>query len=381
MARVNVDSYAFDDPRFGLLAAAVRHLKDRDHALGKCLRVWHLCASRQIDRMRGVELAACLGYRKPVEAESEAIEAFCELAGLGEHLVDGTIRIRGTEGRTDYVQKQSESVEARILEHLYAGGPQRKNEVKLALGFAKKARSTFYAVVDRAVKSGAIVVLPDGRIAAPGEGVQDASIDRPLDVHGQTRDGPRTGSLVPDPDLDPARVSGARASMDCPLDDGMDGVQDAGELDTAPSMPANSSAAAPVREHHSAREGAELLRDAAWRVAQRHDQLGLEVAREAGRDWRARSTAGPGEWRPVLREATEDEVLHALEMLAVQARERIQLGVPDPLRFLRDAASPGVFQKAARLANAAEAQEAARASPGRRPTKPPEPVRKLKRVG
>ncbi len=48
MARINVESYAFDDPRFVILARAMRY-RDRDHTLGKCLRIWHLCVNRRTD--------------------------------------------------------------------------------------------------------------------------------------------------------------------------------------------------------------------------------------------------------------------------------------------------------------------------------------------
>ena len=80
MARINVDDYAFDDPRFDILARSLRHIRDRWHALGCCLRVWHLCASRRTDTLRPVELATCLGVRKPLteEAQDLAVSAFVD---------------------------------------------------------------------------------------------------------------------------------------------------------------------------------------------------------------------------------------------------------------------------------------------------------------
>lgn len=86
MARINVDDYAFDDPRFDILAASLRTMRDRWHALGCCLRIWHLCASRHTDTLRPVELAICLGVRKPLTSEAQelAVSAFVDTADLGE---------------------------------------------------------------------------------------------------------------------------------------------------------------------------------------------------------------------------------------------------------------------------------------------------------
>ncbi len=95
MARISIDSYAFDDPRFAILAEALRY-RNRWQAIGHCLRVWHQCAHRT-SIIRPVELAVLLGVRKPLAPESQAraVEAFVELAGLGEQLDDGSILVHG----------------------------------------------------------------------------------------------------------------------------------------------------------------------------------------------------------------------------------------------------------------------------------------------
>lgn len=94
MARIKVQSYTFDDPRFDVLAGALRRLCDRWHALGCCLRVWHLCANRRTETIRPVELAQCLGLRRPLEVKTQerAVEAFVDIAGLGERC-DGVVRV------------------------------------------------------------------------------------------------------------------------------------------------------------------------------------------------------------------------------------------------------------------------------------------------
>ena len=96
MTGIDVEESVFDDPRFDLLAGALRCLHDRWHALGRCLRIWHQCANRGTHTIRPVELAECLGVREPLteSAQKLAIEAFVTIADLGSQ--DGDlIRVRG----------------------------------------------------------------------------------------------------------------------------------------------------------------------------------------------------------------------------------------------------------------------------------------------
>ncbi len=96
MIRVRIDSYSFDDPRFGLLAEVLGY-HNRWQALGQCLRVWHYCAGRQTTRIRALDLAVLLDVRNPhtEDGEADAIEAFVDIAGLGERLDDDSIRVLG----------------------------------------------------------------------------------------------------------------------------------------------------------------------------------------------------------------------------------------------------------------------------------------------
>ena len=56
----------------------------------------------------------------------------------------------------------------------------------------------------------------------------------------------------------------------------------------------------------------------------------------------------------------EQDVIHAIEMLAAEAEERRKLGVPDPCRWYRAAWSEGVFRRALDLPNEEAARQAAR---------------------
>lgn len=195
MARVNLDSYAFDDPRFELLASAVRHFRDRWHALGYVTRVWHACASRCVKALRPVELAGLLGYRKPLEQHEDAARAFCDAAGLGERLQDGTIRIRGTDGRTDYLDGDSDELADQAVAKVAESGPMKRADIMRALELQRTQRASFYRSMRRALEAGKLVEV-DGMVAAPGaEAVARL-------VASQSRPRP----LVPDPALSPVLV-------------------------------------------------------------------------------------------------------------------------------------------------------------------------------
>src|SRR5512139_695721 len=111
MARVNVETSALTDARFARLAE-MRIWADADHARGKMLRIWNECVHRGptlpvwlIDHHLGSGAAMNL-----VECElAELVNPAGDVAGVlaGETLV----RIRGTEGRTDWLEKKIKAAE------------------------------------------------------------------------------------------------------------------------------------------------------------------------------------------------------------------------------------------------------------------------------
>jgi hypothetical protein len=126
--------------------------------------------------------------------------------------------------------------------------------------------------------------------------------------------------------------------------------------------------------------------DAAWQLAQRHDELGRAVAKRCGKGWRSLGTAGPIAWATVLANgATSEECNHALAMLAAEADERGVHGIADPLRFLRSPTSPEIWRRAVAMPDEDAAREAVKASPEARGVRaastPPEPKRKARRLG
>ena len=94
MARINVEQKALSDPRFAALARLLK-LGDTDRAIGRMVRVWNECIERH-------------NYVLPcwvVEAIFDDSSAPAELVTveLAEWVTDDTLRIKGTEGRTDYL--------------------------------------------------------------------------------------------------------------------------------------------------------------------------------------------------------------------------------------------------------------------------------------
>ena len=199
MARVNVESYAFDDPRFDLLADALRSLRDRWHALGCCLRIWHQCASRRTDSVRPAELARLLCIRKPLTeaAQDLAVHAFVTIADLGERVGD-RVRVRGTEGRTDYLERMdlARTLPERVLAHIEEHGPFKRNALRKY--FDDTPRSTFYRTLRQLVADGDLEVTND-LLATPGT-VPRESHGNPETLPGQSRD------VVPAPDPAPVLV-------------------------------------------------------------------------------------------------------------------------------------------------------------------------------
>jgi uncharacterized phage protein (TIGR02220 family) len=106
VARVNVDQHALTDARFSRLAE-LRGWADADHARGKMLRIWNETIHR------GSVLPVWLiEHHLGRDSAKDLLE--CQLAQLvmlagesaGVPAGDTLVRIRGTEGRTDWYEKK-----------------------------------------------------------------------------------------------------------------------------------------------------------------------------------------------------------------------------------------------------------------------------------
>lgn len=111
MASVRVESSAFGDDRFELLAQRAG-LADADHARGKMLRLWRKCTIEKRYVLTKEEVALVLGDR--------GVEAILA-ANLG-HAVRSGIRISGTKGRIEWLDK--------IRENGKKGGRPKKTRTK-----------------------------------------------------------------------------------------------------------------------------------------------------------------------------------------------------------------------------------------------------------
>lgn len=241
MARVNVDSFALDDRRFDLLAQAVRHIRSRQEALGYVISVWHACASRCIKHLRPAELAAHLGYRKPIVQAEDAAMAFCDAAGLGERMPDGTVRIRGTDGRTDYLDSDSDELVERVRACVSEQGPMRRSDIMRALGLQQSQRSSFYAAIKQAITVGSLYEA-GGMVAATEEQAQ--SVQRPVLSTSSRTSRTRSLALAPALALVPENHENARKGaldMSCPGPSSVDESLD----DSVPSLDDTPSSTCP----------------------------------------------------------------------------------------------------------------------------------------
>lgn len=93
-ASVRIDDEAFSDERYGVLAA-LAGLADADHARGKMLRLWRQCTALGAYVLPEAVVVSVLGPEGP----SALVES-----GLGAAVSAG-IRIRGTKGRIEWLQK------------------------------------------------------------------------------------------------------------------------------------------------------------------------------------------------------------------------------------------------------------------------------------
>jgi hypothetical protein len=99
-ANVRIEDEAFNDPRIEALATIAGY--NRYEALGRLAHLWRVCTQREAYILSEVQISGCLGTKGPV--------ALVE-AELGER-VEGGIRIKGTEGRIEWLQKLRASAKA-----------------------------------------------------------------------------------------------------------------------------------------------------------------------------------------------------------------------------------------------------------------------------
>ncbi len=94
-APVRIDDEAFSDERYEDLAL-LAGLADADHARGKMARLWRQCTLEQSHALPVVTVLRILGPRGVIALIG---------ARLGESLDENTVRIRGTDGRIEWLQK------------------------------------------------------------------------------------------------------------------------------------------------------------------------------------------------------------------------------------------------------------------------------------
>lgn len=108
-ASVRLEDEAFSDVRFEVLAALCR-LADADHARGKIAKLWRQCTAQGTYVLSEAMVRAVLGPDGP--------DALCQ-AELGER-VDGGIRMKGTVGRIEWLEK--------LRENSRKGGEARRSQ-------------------------------------------------------------------------------------------------------------------------------------------------------------------------------------------------------------------------------------------------------------
>jgi len=102
MPRVNVEAIAFVDPRFDRLARLLE-LPDADCARGKMVRVWWLCYENGVHSLDAADVADVLGV-----SDDEARRILLE-SRLGSANDDGSLRIKGTAGRIEWLIQKREA--------------------------------------------------------------------------------------------------------------------------------------------------------------------------------------------------------------------------------------------------------------------------------
>lgn len=113
-ANVRIEDEAFGDPRIEALGTIAGY--NRYEALGRLAHLWRVCTQREAYILSDVQISGCLGAKGP-----EALIG----AELGER-VEGGIRIKGTEGRIEWLQKLRASAKA--------GGAANKRRIEATRG-------------------------------------------------------------------------------------------------------------------------------------------------------------------------------------------------------------------------------------------------------
>ena len=102
MARVSVEQKSLTDPRFELLGRLLR--SNRHDALGRMILVWNECQERSSYTLPAQLVGAIMGNRK---GPSWVVEA-----DLAEWSDDQNLRIKGTEGRVEWLAAKRERARA-----------------------------------------------------------------------------------------------------------------------------------------------------------------------------------------------------------------------------------------------------------------------------
>lgn len=113
MARISVEQKALTDPRFSVLgiglvpqAMAVKGYFLHALGLGAMIYVWNHCQERGLHSLHMVELE---GLSLQLGMEPDVLAGSISFSGLGEWNAEKTeMRMRGTEGRIEWLQKRRE---------------------------------------------------------------------------------------------------------------------------------------------------------------------------------------------------------------------------------------------------------------------------------
>lgn len=101
-ASVTIDRKAWGDVRFAVLAKFMG-VDDPDVALVKMGRIWGYCTEEETKIVPVEFLEAILGI------PADRVAADLERSKLGDDLGDGTVRIRGCKGRTEWLAQKREA--------------------------------------------------------------------------------------------------------------------------------------------------------------------------------------------------------------------------------------------------------------------------------
>ena len=120
MARVNVDQSALVDPRYQKLGRLLK--VDRFFALGVMIYIWNQCQEQETYTLTEEEIKDIIPEKKNI------VEAIIS-AKLAEKTSDGLIRIKGTEGRIEWLKKKRENARFGVMGKKFGplGGRPPKN--------------------------------------------------------------------------------------------------------------------------------------------------------------------------------------------------------------------------------------------------------------